>query len=116
MKQSEISFKVELDNDNIPEKIFWAATDNPNEGIEDTMSIYVAVWDHYHKGTMAIPLWTKDMEVTDMKRFYIEIMGTISETIANATGDNKMASQIDDLCRKLTGDLKEEIKNLSQQS
>ena len=111
MKKSEIHISVELDENNIPEKIFWEATDNPNEGITDTKAIQVSVWDHYHHSTLALPLWTKDMEVPDMKRFYIEIMGSISDTVARATGDMEMAKSIDDLCRDLTKKLKEEIKN-----
>ena len=77
MKQSEINFQIQLDDQSIPEQISWSATDNPNEGIEETKAIFVAVWDHYHKGLLALPLWTKDMEVFDMKRFYIEVIGSI---------------------------------------
>ena len=72
MKHSEINFKILLDDENIPEQISWSATENPNEGIEETKSIFIGVWDNYNKGLMALPLWTKDMEVFDMKRFYIE--------------------------------------------
>jgi gliding motility-associated protein GldC len=75
MKHSEINFKIQLDDQNIPEQISWSATDNPNEGIEETKAILVATWDPYHKGTLTLPLWTKDMEVLDMKRFFIEIVG-----------------------------------------
>ena len=46
-----------------------------------------------------------------MKRFYIEIMGSVSDTVARATGDMEMAKSFDDLCRDLTKKLKEEIKN-----
>lgn len=71
MKHSEINFKIQLDDQNIPENITWSATDNPNEGIEETKAILVATWDPYHKGTLTLPLWTKDMEVLDMKRFLL---------------------------------------------
>ena len=85
MKQSEINFKIQLDDNSIPEQISWSATDNPNEGIEETKAILVATWDPYHKGTLALPLWTKDMEVLDMKRFFIEIMGTVGDAALQAT-------------------------------
>jgi gliding motility-associated protein GldC len=110
MKNSEINFKVELDNQNVPDKIYWDATDNPNEGINDTRAIAVAVWDHYHRGTLKIDLWTKDMEVFDMKRFYIEIMSGIADTLLTATNDKKMADDIEGLCQKLSKSLEEEIK------
>lgn len=110
MKKSEIRFNVELDNKNFPENIYWEATDNPNEGINDTRAIAIAVWDHYHKGTLKIDLWTKQMEVFDMKQFYIEIMKGIAETLVNATGDQKAAGKIEELCKGLSLDLREEIK------
>lgn len=115
MKHSEINFKVQLDDQSIPEQIQWSATDNPNEGIEETKSIFVGVWDHYHKGTLALPLWTKDMDVLDMKRFYIEVIGSIGNTLVDATGDEKMSDLIDNLCRTLTKNLQEEIKAAEKQ-
>lgn len=110
MKKSEIHFTVELDQQNIPEKIFWDATDNPNEGINDTRAIAIAVWDHYHKGTLKIDLWTKDMEVFDMKRFYIELMSGIADTLLTATGDQVMADAIEGTCETLSKKLDEEMK------
>ena len=94
MKHSEINFKIQLDDQNIPEQISWSATDNPNEGIEETKAILVATWDPYHKGTLTLPLWTKDMEVLDMKRFFIEIMGTVSDASLQATGDHFFSQEI----------------------
>ncbi|QRQ99994.1 gliding motility protein GldC [Dyadobacter sandarakinus] len=110
MKKSEIHFTVELDQQSIPEKIFWDATDNPNEGINDTRAIAIAVWDHYHKGTLKIDLWTKDMEVFDMKRFYIELMSGIADTMLTATGDKAMAEAIEGTCEILSKKLDEEMK------
>ena len=35
MLKSEINFTIDLDQSRIPEKIFWDATENPNEGINE---------------------------------------------------------------------------------
>ena len=109
MKHSEINFKIQLDDQNIPEQISWSATDNPNEGIEETKAILVATWDPYHKGTLTLPLWTKDMEVLDMKRFFIEIVGTVADTSLQATGDNFFAQELESVCRTLSSRLQKEI-------
>jgi gliding motility-associated protein GldC len=101
MKKSEIRFTVELDAQNIPEKIYWEATDNPNEGIEETKAIAIALWDHYHKGTLNIDLWSKDMDVT---------IGGMAETLLSATGDQKMADEIENTCRTLSKHVEEELK------
>lgn len=39
MKNSEINFKISLDEKNIPSTIEWDATDKENEGMETTNSI-----------------------------------------------------------------------------
>lgn len=116
MKKSEIYFKIELDEQNVPEKIFWEATDNPNEGLGDTKAISINVWDHYHKGTLCLPLWTKEMEVHEMKRFFIEVFGNSADTLRTATGDDKMADLIEQLCVTLTKNLQEEMKAEQQKS
>jgi len=109
MKHSEINFKIQLDDQNIPEQISWSATDNPNEGIEETKAILVATWDPYHKGTLTLPLWTKDMEVLDMKRFFIEVVGTAADASLQATGDNFFAQELEAVCRTLSSHLQKEI-------
>ena len=109
MKHSEINFKIQLDDQNIPEQISWSATNNPNEGIEETKAILVATWDPYHKGTLTLPLWTKDMEVLDMKRFFIEIMGTVSDASLQATGDQFFSQEIENVCKLLSQHLQKEI-------
>jgi len=116
MKKSEINFTVELDRENVPEKIYWDATDNPNEGLSDTRAIAVSIWDHYHNSTLKIDLWTNDMEVVDMKRFLIEIISGLADTALTATGDQAMATDIENTCRTLSKRLEEEIKAQQKQA
>ena len=101
MKKSEINFKVELDENNVPEKIQWDATDKPETGFSDSKSISISLWDHMQKNTLRIDLWTKDMPVNEMKRFYIDCLGGLSQSILTSTNDEFMASEINQLCEKL---------------
>nr|WP_293842844.1 gliding motility protein GldC [uncultured Arsenicibacter sp.] len=110
MKKSEINFTIELDNESVPEKIYWDATENPNDGLSDSRAVAIGVWDHYHNSTLQIALWTKDMEVFDMKRFAIEMMDGLATNIANATGDQAMADDILSLCKVLSRRVQDEIR------
>lgn len=101
MKKSTITFNVVLDDQQVPEKIQWDADDKPDTGLEDTKSISIAVWDHKEKSTLRIDLWTKDMPVDEMKRFYIETLGGMAQSVLRATGDEFMADQMNQLCDKL---------------
>jgi gliding motility-associated protein GldC len=108
MKKSAISFSIELDNNNVPEKILWDATDKPDPGLSETKAISVALWDHKQKNTLRIDLWAKDMPVNEMKRFYIECLGGLAQSALSATGDEVMASEINALCDRLVEHVKNE--------
>lgn len=101
MKKSTIQFTVSLDENNVPEKIEWDASEKPESGPSETKSISIALWDHTHKNTMRIDLWSKDMPVDEMKRFYIDCIGGLSQSVLTATGDEFMAKEMDQLCDRL---------------
>jgi len=101
MKTSTISFNIQLDNNNVPDKIEWDANDRPEGGLTETKTVSISVWDHEQSNTLRIDLWTKDMPVNDMKRFYIESIGGMSQSVLRATGDEFMAREMDALCEKL---------------
>jgi gliding motility-associated protein GldC len=101
MKKSSIQFNVDLDQNNVPDKILWDATDKPDPGLSETKAISIALWDHQLKNTLRIDLWTKDMPVEDMKRFYIDCIGGLAQSALTATGDEFMSSEINALCERL---------------
>lgn len=109
MKQSVIQFNVDLDEKNIPQHITWEASEKPG-GISETKSISISVWDHIQKNTLRIDLWTKDMTIDEMKRFYIDCLGGLAQSMLNATGDEYMASATNELCEQLATHLKKEKK------
>ncbi len=105
MKQSTIQFKIDLDEKNVPERIIWDASDNPEE-LSETKSISLSLWDHQQKNTLRIDLWTKDMPVDEMKRFYIDCLGGLAQSALTSTGDEFMANEINTLCERLVKHIK----------
>ncbi|CAN1574863.1 GldC, gliding motility-associated protein GldC [Spirosomataceae bacterium] len=110
MLKSEINFSIDLDESRIPEKIFWDATENPNEGVNETKAISISVWDQYHKGLLGINLWTKDMPVDEMNHFAIDIVGNLSQMLKDSTQDAKMISILEEAGKKMTQHLNEMAK------
>lgn len=106
MKTSNIHFTVELDQNNIPEKILWDATEKPEAGQSETKAISISLWDHVQKNTLRIDLWAKDMPVEEMKRFYIDCIGGLAQSALTATGDEFMAAEMNALCQRLVEHLK----------
>ena len=101
MRKSEIKFTIELDKDNIPDKIMWDADEKDQPGPSETKSISLSLWDQENKNTMRIDLWSKDMPVDEMKRFYIDCLGGLAQSILNSTGDEYMSQEISTVCDKL---------------
>lgn len=112
MKKSDIKFQIELDEKSLPKAITWDASDKENEGLESTKSISLNIWDNLNQSTLRIDLWTEDMSVVEMKRFYIDILGGMGQTILNSTGDEYMSEEIKDLCDRLVRHVNEENKNV----
>ena len=106
MKKSTINFTVELDENNIPDKISWEATEKPEPGVSETKAISISLWDQRQKNTLRIDLWTKDMPVEEMKRFYIDCIGGLAQSALTATGDEFISSEMNALCERLVQHLK----------
>ncbi|HEY4654951.1 MAG TPA: gliding motility protein GldC [Cyclobacteriaceae bacterium] len=110
MRTTEIKFTVSLDRNNVPEKISWEATDKPDQTLSETKSISIALWDQQQKSTLRIDLWTKDMPVDEMKRFYVDCVGGLAQSILQATGDEVMSGEMNALCDKLVAHIRNEAK------
>ncbi len=94
MKQTEISFKVSLDNNNLPVQIEWNAPDAGQSS--SCKSMMVAIWDQKENNTLRIDLWTKDMSVDEMKKFYIQNILTLTDTYLKATNDEATSALVKD--------------------
>ena len=108
MKKSEINIQVELDINNLPKNITWDATDNDGDGMESTKSLSLNIWDNLNHSTLRIDLWTDDMSVVEMKRFYIDIIGGMAQTVLTSTGDEYMSEEMKELCDRLVKHVNEE--------
>lgn len=102
MKKSTIRFEVELDDQQVPERIVWDATDKPDAELAETKAISISLWDHIQKNTLRIDLWGKDMPVEEMKRFYIDCIGGLAQSVLSSTSDEFMAAEMRTLCDRLS--------------
>lgn len=100
-KTSEINFNISLDDQNIPEKITWNASDKPSDSPSETDAILVSLWDTTQQNTLSMNLWSKDMSVDEMKRLCVDTIGGMAQSLRVATGDDFMADEMEELCQKL---------------
>ncbi|MBG8554967.1 gliding motility protein GldC [Hymenobacter guriensis] len=103
MKDSVLTFSIALDENKMPETIGWHSSDGKasEQGIQQAKALNISVWDGQEQGTMKIGLWTKDMPVDQMKRFYVDTIGAIADSLMQATDDAAMGGKIHALCGQL---------------
>lgn len=97
MKTSEIKINIKLDQNNVPEKLNWTATDGGVNN-EEAKTVLLSIWDPKTKETLRIDLWTKDMPVDEMKIFFHQTLVAMTDTFQRATGDDKMTATMTDFC------------------
>lgn len=94
---SEINIKVGLDENRIPEELFWSADDGDIKNME-SKAMLLSVWDGANKDTYKINLWTKEMPVNEMIQFFHQTLISMSDSFELATGDEKMSATMRDFC------------------
>ena len=94
---SEIKFKIGLDENRIPDRLSWTASDG---GIhdEEAKAFMLSFWNSNAKETFRIDLWTKDMPVDEMKIFFHQTLVAMADTFEKATQDDKMSNTMRDFC------------------
>lgn len=109
MTQKEITVKISLDKQNMPEKIVWDATDNARQ--QECKAMLLSLFDKDHRDTYKIDIWTKEMQVVEMDRMMYQTLKALADTYFNATKNNKLASQM----RQFAEFFGEETKSVGKQ-
>ena len=93
--RSEIKISVGLDEKKIPVKIEWEASENPNQdGPKEGKAFLLSVFDKESKDTMKIDLWTTEMQINEMDRFFFQTLRAMADTYFKATNNKKLAGDM----------------------
>lgn len=93
-KKTEIKITVELDENNLPIKMDWTATDNNQHGAIKGMLL--SMWDAKEQNSMHLHLWVKEMLTDEMKQFLHQTLLGQSDTVKRALADEKLAASLYD--------------------
>jgi gliding motility-associated protein GldC len=96
--KSEINIEITLDENKVPEKLMWSAPDGGVEN-EETKAVMVNVWEPKAQELLRIDLWTKDMPMDEMKKFYYQIYMSMAESYNRATNEEEMTTDMKDFAR-----------------
>ncbi len=90
---STIQIRVGLDQNNIPEKMHWQASD-AEPGDHEAAAMLLALWNQQEKTSMRIDLWTKDMTVPEMNIFFFQTLLGMTDSYERATQNKKAADEL----------------------
>ena len=88
--KSQINIEVELGEDRIPKQISWSAPDLQQKD-KPVKAMMLSMFDGENKETLKIDLWTKEMQVVEMDRFFYQTLRSMSESYFKATNNQAMA-------------------------
>ena len=111
MPQAQIDICVELDEKRLTERILWRAEEATDDQTRDAKALHLSCWDEKEQQTMRIELWTKNMSQNEMKRFYIDMLGSMSQSILQSTGDEYISKRLRDLCEDLIARHRKDIND-----
>ena len=93
-RTAEIKLTVDLDNDHMPTKIEWEASEALGSGPTECQSMMLSLWDNENKTTAAIDLWTKDTTIEDMNLHFFQVFHKMADTYLRATKNTAIAESI----------------------
>lgn len=95
VKTSQINIEVGLDKDKLPIRLAWKATEGDTDRpAEECKAFLLSIFDRQNKDTLRIDLWTNDMQVMEMDRFFYQTLRSLADTYFRATQNQQMATEM----------------------
>ena len=94
MQRKQIRINVSLDEQNVPERIDWLADDQTAKQAQECKAMLLAFFDKETKDTLKIDLWTKEMQVNEMDRFFFQTLRAMADTYFKATNNAELAADL----------------------
>jgi gliding motility-associated protein GldC len=101
VKKSDIKLQIQLDENDVPEKINWTAEGSDKGGDNKSKAFMLALWDEEENNTLRIDLWTKEMMVDEMKKFACQNIITMADSFERSTGESAIAEEMREFGKKI---------------
>ncbi len=99
-KTSTITINVGLNAEQVPVAMEWKATEHPDGPVPQVCkAMLLSLFDDTHKDTYKIDLWTQDMQVLEMDRFFYQTLRGLADTYFKATQNRELAAAMQQFVR-----------------
>jgi gliding motility-associated protein GldC len=99
MEKSTITLDVHLDEQKVPEQIYWNSAATPTDERMKAKAFILSLWDGAEKTALRIDIWTKEMMVDEMADFFYQTMVTMADTYNRATHDEETVNEMKEFAK-----------------
>lgn len=92
MKKNRIAIDISLDEQKVPQAIEWS--NQQDDKTQQAKAMLLSFFDIEHRDTFKIDLWTKEMQVIEMDRFFYQTLRGLADTYFRATQNKELASDM----------------------
>ena len=94
-KNGEIKVRIQLDDKQMPSKMEWSASGlGEGKDWQPCKAMLLSLFDEEKRDTLKIDLWTTQMQVIEMDRFFYQSLRALADTYHRATGNQELAIQM----------------------
>lgn len=93
-REAEIKLTINLNEENVPQEIFWEASESEEEGKKKCEAMMLSMWDQEQNNSLTIDLWTNTMQVGDMNTHYFNTLMKLAETYERATNNKELSDKL----------------------
>ncbi|MCB0618835.1 MAG: gliding motility protein GldC [Saprospiraceae bacterium] len=94
VKTSEIRIQIGLNADKMPVSLSWETEGQEGGKAQDSKALLLSFFDRQSKDTLKIDLWTVDMQVAEMDRFFFQTLRSLADTYFRATQNKELAADM----------------------
>ncbi|MEC8603579.1 MAG: gliding motility protein GldC [Bacteroidota bacterium] len=94
--KSNLNIEFDLDENQIPEKINWESISGSENIKHEAKAAFISFWDKSDNNAMSLNLWTKDISIEEMSKFYFQTFLTMADNFEKSTSEDQLALAIRD--------------------
>ena len=91
---SEINIRIELDDERVPAKIEWLASEAGQAHPAESKSVFLSFLDKDTLDTSTLFLWTKECQVAEMDRNIYYAITAMTDGYYRATQNTELANEM----------------------
>ncbi|MFL2571249.1 MAG: gliding motility protein GldC [Parvicellaceae bacterium] len=90
-EKSNLNIVFDLDENQVPEKISWESINSDEKVQHEAKAAFLSFWDKKDDNAMSLNLWTKDISIEEMSKFYFQTFITMADNFEKATNEDQIA-------------------------